>query len=237
MSRAVDLLCLANSEKEGGRCVAGLDLDTGEWVRPVAETESGELYPRHYETREGETPRPLDVLRIYVESDAASEPQPENARLADQSWELRSRELSARARRRLADSVQTDAALFGDTGRQITTDAAESISESLTLVRPMTATLRFREREGNSDQLRCRFDLGGEEYDLPVTDPQWDRERVSEFDGVQTPSVPAHAFFGNEEELLCTISLGTEHEGAHYKLVAAMFGVSSELFSHSGSGV
>jgi hypothetical protein len=30
------MVCLANSWRPGGHCVAGIDLDTGEWVRPVA---------------------------------------------------------------------------------------------------------------------------------------------------------------------------------------------------------
>lgn len=29
------LVCLANSERPGGQCIAGIDLDTGEWIRPV----------------------------------------------------------------------------------------------------------------------------------------------------------------------------------------------------------
>jgi hypothetical protein len=31
----VRILCLANSIREGGRCVAGIDYATGRWVRPV----------------------------------------------------------------------------------------------------------------------------------------------------------------------------------------------------------
>lgn len=31
----VDFLCLANSTREGGHCVAGIDLDSGKWIRPV----------------------------------------------------------------------------------------------------------------------------------------------------------------------------------------------------------
>ena len=29
------LVCLANSARPGGQCIAGIDLDTRQWVRPV----------------------------------------------------------------------------------------------------------------------------------------------------------------------------------------------------------
>src|SRR5882757_7749271 len=29
------MVCLANSWRPGGHCVAGIDLETGEWIRPV----------------------------------------------------------------------------------------------------------------------------------------------------------------------------------------------------------
>lgn len=32
------LVCLANSIRHGGRCVAGIDLDRREWIRPVPRT-------------------------------------------------------------------------------------------------------------------------------------------------------------------------------------------------------
>lgn len=35
MSSTIRMICLANSRKIGGRCVAGIDVNTGEWVRPV----------------------------------------------------------------------------------------------------------------------------------------------------------------------------------------------------------
>ena len=46
-------ICLANSFKEGGRCIAGIELDANnipviidnrpKWIRPVCNTEHGEV--------------------------------------------------------------------------------------------------------------------------------------------------------------------------------------------------
>ena len=58
----VDLICLANSYKNGCRCIAGLRVDRGGWVRPVSGRPEGELEPRHYLLDDGSEPGLLDVL-------------------------------------------------------------------------------------------------------------------------------------------------------------------------------
>lgn len=45
---ALDIICLANSRKHGGRCVAGLRTDGGGWLRPVGTLLDGTLYPPDY---------------------------------------------------------------------------------------------------------------------------------------------------------------------------------------------
>ena len=39
----MEFLCLANSRKPPARCVAGLDLATGMWLRPVSDENNGGL--------------------------------------------------------------------------------------------------------------------------------------------------------------------------------------------------
>ena len=41
MSSVKRIICLANSWKIQERCIAGIDIDTGKWVRPVCDS----LYP------------------------------------------------------------------------------------------------------------------------------------------------------------------------------------------------
>lgn len=60
------IVCLANSEKLRERCIAGIDLNTGKWVRPVCD----ELYPqdgrvpKSIRLVEGREPEVLDILQI-----------------------------------------------------------------------------------------------------------------------------------------------------------------------------
>lgn len=66
MSSLKRIICLANSKKEGESCIAGIDIDTGKWVRPVCDS----LYPKDgrvpkYICRvDGREPELLDILEI-----------------------------------------------------------------------------------------------------------------------------------------------------------------------------
>jgi hypothetical protein len=61
------IICLANSWKRSERCIAGIDLDTGGWVRPVTEAADGSV-PRHIRAlRKGE-PALLDILELPLAS-------------------------------------------------------------------------------------------------------------------------------------------------------------------------
>jgi hypothetical protein len=60
------IICLANSWKHGERCIAGIDIDTGEWIRPVCDTQYPEdgRVPTSVRLVEGREPELLDILEI-----------------------------------------------------------------------------------------------------------------------------------------------------------------------------
>lgn len=60
------IVCLANSWKLRERCIAGIDLDTGQWIRPVCDSlypEDGRV-PRSIRMIEGREPELLDILQV-----------------------------------------------------------------------------------------------------------------------------------------------------------------------------
>lgn len=66
MPHSKKIICLANSWKLGGRCIAGINLDTGKWVRPVCDSlypEDGRV-PESVRLIEGREPGLLDILEI-----------------------------------------------------------------------------------------------------------------------------------------------------------------------------
>ena len=76
VTESMQIVCLANSRKLSGRCVAGrewsADGGTGRWIRFVSERENQEVseYERQYE--DGSDPGILDIIEVPVLS-----PQPE----------------------------------------------------------------------------------------------------------------------------------------------------------------
>ena len=63
--RVFDIICLVNSRKYCGRCVAGLRIDGGGWFRPVTQEEHGTLaFGQAY--CGGTEALPLDVVKLIA---------------------------------------------------------------------------------------------------------------------------------------------------------------------------
>jgi hypothetical protein len=91
------IICLANSRKITGRCVAGKEVTgskIGAWIRPVSVRPTGELSEEDRRFQDGKDPRLLDVIRIPM-----TEPQPdgfqtENHLIDDRYYWTKEREAS-----------------------------------------------------------------------------------------------------------------------------------------------
>jgi hypothetical protein len=91
----VDLICLANSKKWGGWCVAGLRADGGGWMRPVnARADHGQLERSETALPDGTFPKPLDLLRIQLREAKPAPTQPENWTISPGRWTLLRRPVS-----------------------------------------------------------------------------------------------------------------------------------------------
>lgn len=80
------IVCLANSRKKSGRCIAGKEWANGQagrWVRPVSERESHEISESDRQYQDGTDPRLLDVITIPFKKAAPSSHQPENCLIDD----------------------------------------------------------------------------------------------------------------------------------------------------------
>lgn len=62
------IICLANSWKLEERCIAGIDIDTGKWIRPVCDTQYPEdgRVPRSVRLVQNREPELLDILEIPI---------------------------------------------------------------------------------------------------------------------------------------------------------------------------
>ena len=60
------LICLANSRRDGGRCVAGIDMDSGRWIRPIPP--KGGAIPEEKTFLGRKLLAPLDVIELELDA-------------------------------------------------------------------------------------------------------------------------------------------------------------------------
>jgi hypothetical protein len=79
------IICLANSFKRGGRCIAGIDLATKKWIRPIGDGHEGAIGGERI--IDGAEPELLDILYIPIGPLAIDHGcQPENVVLEAGKW-------------------------------------------------------------------------------------------------------------------------------------------------------
>ena len=223
MTNSKRIVCLANSRKLLGRCIAGREWSegrgAGNWVRPVSARQGQEvsIYERQYE--DGSDPRVLDIVSIPV-----LEPRPEGWQT--ENWlldpEIYWRKEGKYSWFDLAELADPEEPLWIDgyctyNGRhdKIPLDSMASVSGSLRLIHVGRLKLNvFKPGEafGNSKRrVQGRFSHAGADYALWVTDPLYERRYLAKLDGVY-----------DVDECYLTINLGEPYQGACYKLIAAI---------------
>jgi hypothetical protein len=216
------IVCLANSRKLQGRCVAGIELADGRragWIRPVSGREHEEVseYERQYE--DGSDPRLLDIMDVPLLEPRPKDYQQENWLLnPDDCWQR----VGHLGWDDLDGLAEPDGKLWVDGGStykgandRILLAHAIGVRSSLRLVHVGSMTLSvFKPGEafGNPKRrVQGRFTHAGTNYRLWVTDPIYERAYLARPDGVYPIG-----------ESFLTVSLGEAHEGACYKLIAAI---------------
>jgi len=222
MATVKHLLCLANSRKLNGRCVAGIELSGKQrlgWIRPVSAREHEEVseYERQYE--DGSDPRVLDVMDVPLLEARPKGYQQENWLLdPDRYWQKVGR-APWRDLEQLADPAaplwMDGHSTYNGHNDRIPLAQATELDSSLRLVRVNELTLSvFKPGEAFDNpkrRVQGRFAHDGTEYWLWVTDPGYERSYLAKPDGDYQIS-----------ESFLTVSLGEPHNGACYKLVAAI---------------
>lgn len=217
------IVCLANSRKLSGRCIAGKEiLDNGQiggWIRPVSDRAAEEVseWERQYE--DGSDPRVLDVLDVPLLNPKAKDYQRENWLLdPDQYW----KKVSNVTPEQLAQFIDQSAPLwinghssnlgFND---RIPVSLANSLDNSLRLIRVASVELAVStpgQAYGNNRRsVQGRFRFDGTHYWLRVTDPIIERQYLQYPEGTYPVG-----------DCFVTVSIGEPFRGDSYKLIAAI---------------
>jgi hypothetical protein len=215
----LDFVCLANSQKHGGRCVAGITA-AGVWVRPVSSEPDGTLCPRDYTFGDGSEPALLDVIRLEA-SHSPKPHQPENWRISSAQWQCLGRLGSQEARRWLHQVAIPGPQLLGSTADRFSyTDLVERpIRSSLCVIEPAELRWHVTTNFRGDRQIRADFELAGMSYNLSVSDPGW-ADRLSNF-GFGSYSSSEAGILRSQAAFL-TVSLTEPFNGSCFKLIAAV---------------
>lgn len=211
-------ICLANSYKHGGRCIAGIEVvpqsdgslgivrhDDGRprWIRPVSMSANGEI-PNHLAES-------FKIFSLVKLTDV--EPCPDNAHTEDvhcTRMEICPFELSP-TKDFLNQLIDTQhQAVFYFRGKSIPTTIIDRLDYSLMLIHPDNACAYCDEGRENS-KYRMKFTYNGSNYDFPITDPVFLEQFKKSPDS-----------YADLDGAYLVLSLGIAFEGFHYKLVATV---------------
>lgn len=222
MSTVKRIVCLANSRKLNGRCIAGKELVAGrpaQWIRPVSSRDHQGVseYERQYE--DGTDPENLDIIDIPLLGARPQEYQQENWLLdPSQSWSKVGRFQFDK----LSELVDQADGLWIDGERssnglndRVPIHIAAGLTTSLKLISVDALTLSVFLSGGafgdSKRRVQAQFRFTEKKYHLWVTDPRYERRYLQQRDG-------QHYI----QHCYVTISLGKAFNGYTYKLVAAI---------------
>lgn len=224
------IVCLANSRKLAGRCVAGKEWDgrnLGAWCRPVSARDRGELTAERWYYKTWRDPQLLDLIEVGLLGPRPSTFQTEN-HLVDTSvrWKYAGHVAAGYlvpALDRLAGTLWANGDSTGSgLNDKVPAPIAERQQNSLILVQPelLTISVGTEGVEVGNPRRRVRghFSLAGHDYVLIITDPAVEKPIMSNPDGFRREL---------RNPILC-ISLSEKYgaQNACYKLIAGVMSAS-----------
>jgi hypothetical protein len=217
------IICLANSYKHGNRCVAGISLDTGRWVRLVGRRAPGCLTLGEASYSNGSEAALLDVFEAELGEGCGSNCHPEDVYVTEKRWRLLYRFDEPRYALHFADFISKRPSVLQGYNDTVSAERVMEVARerSLELIQPEDLWWWNREERGKLKS-RAFFRVSHASrvrYDLAVTDPVW----LNKLHNLSAGIYPHSFFFGGKiPKTFLTMSLGEAFEGFHYKLVAGV---------------
>ena len=215
------IVCLANSRKLSGRCLAGREISgrsLGDWIRPVSSRPNEEISLEERRFQDGSEPALRDLLEIPMIEGRPHECQVENHLIDHEYYWTKVGEFPSTQLRTLCETPATlwinGYRSYNGLNDRIPQAEAAVLPSSLVLIEPRDLSLCV-ERGLKKLQVRADFAFLGEPYKLTVTDPDVERSSLSQGEGRYPYPRPAVA----------CISLGEPFDGYRYKLMASLIDI------------
>jgi len=194
------IICLANSYKHRGRCIAGIDIDTGRWVRPISQRTSAVYKERFIDNTIGNEPKLLDLVEIPLGERAPDEGcQPENIYLNNGTWK-RLRKLSAHS---INQYVEDTPNLLHNQESKVDPEIFSQIPQNRWRSLQLVSVTNPNFGLNPWGKKRCIFRYSGIRYELKITDPIV-IEKITNDEDISS-------------ECLLTISLATPYKSPSYE--------------------
>jgi hypothetical protein len=219
------IVCLANSRKLSGRCIAGKRTRDNSWFRPISNRAGHEINEEERRYSDGETAQLLDVIEIPCIEKRPHGHQSENVLIDGRFfWKKKGRA----SWNDILALVDHDANLWAD-GSSASYKLNDRVPEGL--IDAKDGSLRLIELDemvlhvepkapdfGNMKLVvRASFNYRGQDYRLDVTDPEYERACLG-LEGARAYRIPS---------VVACISLSEPHTNQNgetfaYKLVASI---------------
>lgn len=173
----LDILCLANSWKHGGRCIAGKVYGgdrSGEWIRPVSAI-AGQRQITYAQMAygAGRYADVLDIIRIRFEGAEPNTFQRENLIVSNSQW----LKLGTLDNDDLEDWIDTPRTVWtnGMSSRYGHNDKMDSLRlfatrSSLMMIQPVNPRVKVAAEYDGKIKVRILFEYGGHHHALTTTD-------------------------------------------------------------------
>ncbi len=203
------IIIMTESSKFSGKCVAGINVDNGEWVRLVSNDESthGAISNEDLICADGRKCNVLDVVRVPVIRKCGDEIQPENVLIDTSKY------IMIEGKANLSDVLNIHPAevrrdILGNIYSYITEQRVRNVGYSLALVEVENLEIHQVETPEGKPKTKASFDYQGEHYQMvSVTDPNF-------------YSVPNGVLY---DVALLVVSIGTPYNNRHYKFISGIF--------------
>ena len=217
------IVCLANSRKLNGSCIAGKELlpdgTTGSWIRPVSARGHEEVSLSECRCTDNSIPQVLDVIEVPVVSPKPRDYQQENWLLDRERRWIKRHSISTGELSAMSDPTNTlwtnNHSTYHGLNDRVPEVDANDFRNSLYLIRVDSLQLRVfapgADFGNDKKRVQGRFPYNGTEYSLRVTDHDYEYEYVQQPVGLYAIG-----------QCFLTISLGEPYEGYAYKLIAAV---------------
>jgi len=190
------IVCLANSRKMSGRCLAGKEVTRpgyGGWIRPVSNRPTEEISEEERRYEDGQDPKLLDIIDIPMTTAKPHTFQNENHLIDDEYYWAKTGRASVEEIRKALDVVKgplwdNASSSFNGLHDRVAEATANKLKGSLKLIEVSNLSVEVAVEGaafGNGKRrVRGGFSIGGTDYKLAITDPVIERKYLAGADGI-----------------------------------------------------